>query len=342
MTRYYRRAVLYIVTDSRRTYHGIVERLTSSAGAELVELDPRDSSYVLPGIRSKARMLRQLVSPELLRLRKRWGHEDVVLTLGWYVLPILALIRLRALPRPRKIISLYAFVRSGSMRRAVNLVLRWLMIPELEFIQLTPGEARNLVENVGAPPEQVHQVIWRTNSLDPEVEVAEGDPPYVFTGGFSNRDYDTFLAAVEQLPYRVLMIASDLNRLQASARDVELRIDVPSAEFERFVAACHVLVLPLYPAAEASGAGVLHRGMRYLRPVVATRHDSLIAHLGEDYAGFVPARDPEALRRAIARAMGDESFRRALIDQISQRRDLLRRRGDVAQEILGIVQSKPR
>lgn len=332
--------MIYVVTDSRRTYRGIVERLEQAVGAQLLELAPGEASGAIPAITSKSRQVRRLVSPTLLRLRHRWSSDDVVLTISWYVLPVLALMRLRVLARPRRLVSMATFVQSPAARRAVNMLLKLTMIPELEFIVLTPGEQRNLIESVGVPADRIHKVIL-PGKLEPEVEVAEGDPPYVFTGGYTNRDYDTFFKAVEPLPYPVVVVASGLNRLSELPSNAELRLDLPWPEFERVLAACHLVVVPLRGIGEASGQSVLHRGMRYLRPVVATRHDGLIEHLGEDYAGFVPADDAEALRDAIDRGMSDESFRRTLIGQISERRDLLRRRGDAASVVLSILQPRP-
>jgi glycosyltransferase involved in cell wall biosynthesis len=256
--------------------------------------------------------------------------------IAWYVLPLLALLRLRVVQSPRRLVSMAAFIHSPAVRRFVNALLRILRTPELEFIVFTDEEARALREQVRIPSELVHRVVWR-GRLEPEVRVESDGPPYVFTGGYSNRDYATFFAAVEPVGHRVIAVASGLNKELNPPPNVELRTDVPWDEFERLLAGCQLLVLPLRPGGEASGQSVLQRGMRYLRPVVATRHDALIDHLGADYPGFVPAGNPEALRAAIEAAMTDEGVRSQLVEQVAASRQALAERGEMAREILAIL-----
>lgn len=310
----------------------MVERLEGHGGAHLLTLNPSGGA----GIASKARIVRQLVSPRLFTLRGKWNSGDVVLVIGWYALPLLLLIRVGFVTRPRRLISMATFVHSPSVRRVVNTLFGLLTIRELEFIVFSEEELRSLIEDVGVPRKRVHKVIYR-GRLEPEVEPEAAGAPYVFTGGYSNRDYDTFFAAVGALPTRVVAVASSQNRVTEPPPPVELYTDVPWPEFEQLLANCEVLVLPLRASGEASGQNVLMRGMRYLRPVVATHHTALIDYLGSDYAGFVPPEDAGALRFAIERVLSDESFRNTLVEQIADRRRLLLDRGEMADEILEIV-----
>ncbi len=328
--------MLFIVTDSRGTYSGVVWRLEADAGAALIELDPETGS----GLVGKRAIARRILSPKLLRLRGRWQRDDVVLSVGWYLLPLLVLMRLRVLEPPRRLISMATFVHSPVIRRGVNLFLRELKTPELEFIVFSDEQARGLLEQVRMPADRLHRVMFRAR-LEPEVVVQPNGSPYIFTGGYSNRDYATLFSAVEPLEYRVIASPSGLNKKHQLPPNVELRADVPWDEFERLLAGCELLVLPLLAAGEASGQSVLNRAMRYLRPVVATRHDALIGQLGADYPGFVPAGDPEALRAAIEHAMSDDGVRRDLVERITARRESLLKRGAMSTEILAIL-SRPR
>jgi glycosyltransferase involved in cell wall biosynthesis len=82
---------------------------------------------------------------------------------------------------------------------------------------------------------------------------------------------------------------------------------------------------------------VLAKGIRYNRPIVATRHDALIDYLGEDYPGFVPANDPDAMRASIVRALSDQRFRASLLERIEVSAQMLRKMGDLEAEILAIL-----
>jgi glycosyltransferase involved in cell wall biosynthesis len=323
------------VSDHRGSYHYVVDRLLADAGAELIALDPARRDRTI----SKLAILRQMLTPRLLHLRKRWTGDDVVLVLSWYVIPILLLVRLRALRRPRRLVSMATFVQDARLRRAVNLLLGGLKIDELELIVFSEGERRNLVDVVGFPASRVHRVIYRGKMLN-SVVTADPDRAYIFTGGYTNRDYETFFAAVRPLKYDVVAVASALNDLGSPPPNVDVRIDIPWDEFEQLIAGCALLVLPLRAGGEACGQNVLFRGLRHNRPVVATRHESLTDYLGESYPGFVPADDPIALKTAIERGLGDEGFRHLLLERITATARSFREREDFETEIAAILDDR--
>lgn len=231
------------------------------------------------------------------------------------------------------------FVHARLVGRLVRALLRVLAIPELESVVFSEQDLADLTSDTRVSPDRVHNVIYRSH-LAPEARRRGIGREYVFTGGYSNRDYHTFFAAVEPLPYDVVAVASSLNRVPQPPPNVTLHVDLPKAEFEQQVADCHLLVLPLRASGEASGQKVLMRGMRYLRPVVATRHTALVDYLGEDYPGFVAPEDAQALRDVIDRGMAHDGFRQTLIDRISSCRQRLIDLGDMADQISEIV-SRP-
>jgi glycosyltransferase involved in cell wall biosynthesis len=326
--------VIYIVTDYHHTYHLVVDRLIEDAGAELIELDPDRLDQTI----SKVHILRQMTSPRLLRLRKRWSDDDVVLVMSWYLIPLLVLMRLRLLRRPRRLVSLGAFVHDERLRRVVNLLLRALKLDGLEFIVFSDAERRNLVEVVGFPSEQVHRVVYR-GKIPESADAAESTGGYIFTGGYSNRDYETFFAAVGPLNRNVIAAASALNELHDTPPNVDLRLDIPWDEFEELLANCALVVLPLRAGGEACGQGVLFRAIQRNRPVVVTRHDSLIDYLGDDYVGFVPPNDPEALRTGIERALRDDAFRQSLRAGVRKASRSFRDQERIEVEIAGIIRN---
>jgi glycosyltransferase involved in cell wall biosynthesis len=325
--------VIYIVSDFRGSYHYVVDKLVADTGATLIELDPGRTSDRLI---SKARILRQLLTPRQLRLGNRWTEADVVLVIGWYLLTLLLLMKLRLIPRPRRLVAMGTFIHDARVRRLVNIVLRELKMRELEFIVFSDAELRELVVSVRMPPDRVHKVLYR-DKLEPVMDAPQGPGNYVFTGGYSNRDYKTFFAAVGGLDVNVVAVASSLSDLRDAPENVDLRLDVSWDEFESLLAGCDLLVLPLRQGGEASGQNVFFRGIRYEKPVVATRHDSLIEYLGADYAGFVPADDPTAMRDAIERALRDDAYRSGLLERIKSTAQRFRDGEHVEAEIVRIV-----
>jgi hypothetical protein len=309
--------VLYIVTGSRWSVGAasakVISTLESNLGAQVTELSPRPRRRRV--FVSKFQTALLSFNPQLLNLRHRWGDRDDVLVIGWYLIPILILLWTRVLPQPRRLISLATFMH--------------------EFIVLSEAERANLLGGVGIPPERVHRVIYRGKWSAEAVPDRVGG--YVFTGGHTNRDYETFFEAVAALEHDVVTIASPLNELGDPPANVDLRIGTPLDEFEKLLAGCSVLVLPLRAGGEACGQTVLVSGIRYQRPIIATRHDSLVDYLGDDYPGFVPAHDAEALRVAIARALSDEPFRRSLLDRVSASAQMLEQMGEFEEDFLRIL-----
>jgi glycosyltransferase involved in cell wall biosynthesis len=324
--------VIYILSDHRGSYHHLVDRL-EERGAELIELDPHRG---LDRTISKAGIVRQMLTSRLARLRGRWGPDDTILIISWYLLPALLLLRLGVLPRPRRVIAMAVFVHDERLRRVVNALLRVMRPSDVEFIAFSKGERRNLVERVRVPAEHVHQVLYRGSGEEPAAR-RRGDGGYVFSGGYSNRDYDTLLAAVAGLDREVVVVASALNDIDAVPGNVRLHLDVSWEEFDELITACAVLVIPLHKGGEASGQNVLFRGIHHGRPVIATRHDAIVDYLGKDYPGFVPAADPLALCDAIERALHDDAYRAALVERVEAVGRWLAQQQGVETEIAGIV-----
>ena len=101
--------MIYIVSDfgelSLRR-----RQLRQDAGAELIEFDP---GRTLDRTISKVGILRQMMTPRLLRLSERWTGDDTVLVIGWYLLPVLLLMRLGLLCRPQRLVAMATFVHDS-------------------------------------------------------------------------------------------------------------------------------------------------------------------------------------------------------------------------------------
>jgi glycosyltransferase involved in cell wall biosynthesis len=226
-------------------------------------------------------------------------------------------------------------MHQAHLRQGVNRLLRGLNGGELEFIVMSQGERANLIEGVGISPERIHRVVYRGKSSGLTKPQRNGG--YIFTGGYTNRDYATFFAAVAPLQYHIIAVASPFNDLTHATAKVDLRIGTPLDEFEELVAGCGLLVLPLRAGGEACGQSVLSSAIRHRRPVVATRHEALIDYLGDDYPGFVPAHDVDALRSAVVRVVSDHRFRESLLKRIEVSARRLDEMGDLEDEFLRIL-----
>jgi|SRR5471030_147285 len=307
--------MLHVLLSQPDSYHDVVEHF-SAVGARVTLVGPAGSKAAMPGKRA---ILQGMFSPNLLRARKLWTELDRVLVVGWQAIPILLLIRLGLLRRPAKLLVMACFIHGKRTRSIVNSVWRFLRFPGLGFITFSLGETRNLTDAVGINPTMVHFHLWRQQlggQVSPDQIVDEG---YIFTGGFSNRDYNLLLSATNGIGVPVVIVASQRNDIDPLLNPaITVHRDLPETEFEVLLAKSKLVAMPLKSSGEACGQSVLLRVLRNGKPLVATRHEAIEAYLGRDYPGFVAYDDPAAMRQAIERVLSDVDYRRTLVTAIRQ------------------------
>lgn len=319
--------MIHVLLSQAGGYRDIIGYL-AGRGARVTVIGPEPRA----GLRGKKEIVRAMLSPRVLRARGLWTRDDRVLIVGWQALPVLALIRAGVLPRPARLLVMGCFIHGERARRIVNGAWRRLRFPGLGFITFSPGETRNLIDEVGMPADSVHYHLWR-QELDGQAQ-SQAEDGSIFAGGFSNRDYDLLLRAAEPLAAPLVIVASARNTIAApaSARTTIHR-DLPEGEFEDLLARSTVVAMPLRSQGEACGQSVLLRVLRNGKPLVATRHESIEEYLGADYPGFVPHNDVTALRAALASALQQPALRAALSERIREAGRKLGQRGEPGAEI---------
>jgi glycosyltransferase involved in cell wall biosynthesis len=324
---------IHIFLSQAGTFRDIVQPLISGgASLHIVDGGRNKSAGRLEG---KWRIVFSMFSLHLLKLRNCWRSSDRVLLIGWQAISILAMMKIGLIKRPQKILIIGCFVHSNKVRYLINKVLRLLKFEGLGFITFSRGESENLIKNVGMSPSSVHFHLWRQN-LDGRVEpcnVIEGD--YIFSGGYSNRDYDLLISAMQDMKSKLIIVASSRNDI-TKMNDVNINIyrDLDEADFEKLLAQSKLVVLPLHNHGEACGQSVLIRTLRNGKPLVVTRHESVEDYLGMDYPGFVPAGNRAAMRSMVELALTDSEFRNGLASRIKRAAESLDSRGLPSEEIL--------
>lgn len=329
-------ARLRIVLSQAGTYRDIVDYLKQH-GADVIALDARQRTGLFT---SKWKILRQMLSLRAVRLINWWSSTDRVLIVGWQALPILFLIKIHILRRPAQCVVMACFVHSKKLRSGINLLFRVLRFDGLRFITFSRGERENLVNNVGVSESNVLFHLWRQEhgGRPKDEEIQDGN--YLFAGGYSNRDYGTLLRAAREGNWPLTIVASSLNVIDQSIYpSAEILRDLPEDDFERRLAGSRLVVMPLQSMGEACGQSVLLRVLRNGKPLITSRHESIMDYLGEDYPGFVPPGDVDALANAIRRALDDDSFRQQLTLAIHAAKERLADRGAPGEEIFAFLMS---
>lgn len=302
--------MIHILQTPSGGYRDIIQYL-AARGARVTVLDPPKRQAAR--FHGKLAIVRAMLSPHLLKARGLWQPGDTVLAVGWQALTLQALIKIGYLPRPEKFLALACFVHGQRVRRIINALWRLVRGPGLGFIAFSEGERRNLIDECGIPPANVHFHLWRQDldgRAQPDQVLDDGS---IFAGGYSNRDYDLLRAAAAPLDAPLVIVASARNGLPPPENErTQIHLDLPEPEFETLLARCRVVAMPLRSAGEACGQSVLLRVLRNGKPLITSRHESIEAYLGRNYPGFVPAGDVAAMRSSLERALQDPAWRAEL------------------------------
>jgi putative glycosyltransferase (TIGR04348 family) len=91
--------------------------------------------------------------------------------------------------------------------------------------------------------------------------------------------------------------------------------EVPHWKIRRAYGSCHLMVLP---SVMEGGANVISEAAVAGLPVIASQIDGSVGLLGEDYAGYFPVQDTDALRRLLLKAESEPDYVKQLQQQIEK------------------------
>ena len=153
---------------------------------------------------------------------------------------------------------------------------------------------------------------------DPRVlEIPVSDPPtggYAIAAGRTFRDYDTLIEAFRglDLPLTIVGYKGPLAGDQVPPNITLIR-ELPLAELTARVAASSVVIVPLLDLQISTGQSVFLQAMAMQKAVIVTAVNGPVDYIEHMKTGLlVPPRDPQALREAAQRLMGDPELRRQL------------------------------
>jgi glycosyltransferase involved in cell wall biosynthesis len=165
------------------------------------------------------------------------------------------------LRQPTATFVLNLYLHEMGQRPAVRHILGLLMSGRVAIAVQSPSEV-DYYRRI-APHADISLAPWGMGpiaALADRVEPAE----YVFTGGYTNRDYGLLVDAARRLPEIPFLIACRTsNRLPADLpHNVTVRRDTPWVEFHHLLAAARLVTLPLRANVGSSGQMVTLAAMQ--------------------------------------------------------------------------------
>ena len=328
--------MIVVVTDSMLSYKDDVRALRDVHGATIHEMHP--GLLEETNVRSKWSFVPPLVFPNVRRYRRAWTPDDDVIAIGWYIIPILWLMKLRLVKPPRVVVSYGTFIQSAKLRRIAMTIFGVLRHDRVYFISSSSIEDAELAARTKI--DDAHRFVRPFRETAGLPACPSTGREFVFSGGFTNRDYDLFFQAVADLDSPVLVAAAPRNGLdEALPPHITLRTDVDPGAFERDIARSLAVVLPLKAGGGGSGQSVLLAALRYEKPLIVTKYPAIVDMLGEDFAGYVPAGDLDVMRALIRSCVSDPSVESELAGASAAARARLDTWPSMPDEMLSIIAS---
>lgn len=307
---------LLILRDDPWLLAGLPEALAGGPVPVATEIAPEIPALEV-GFRRKSKLaflaLRHLGRMIFSRFCRRVQAADVVLACGiTVVLPYLLLARRGKRFRPRgRIVVTFFFLHRLGRQLWLQRALRWLLdddsivlavysAADREYFSKTVGLARASVEVLPyGQPEAVLAPL-----------PADRPPRYVFTGGYSNRDYQALSRALAATGIPAVVVCSALNPLPEFTAGVRVLRDVDPREFNAWVAGADLVVIPLSAGVGSSGQAVALTAMSLARAIVYSDTPCLREYFVPGATGEPYAQGSDADLAARLRALWNDPQRR--------------------------------
>lgn len=257
----------------------------------------------------------------LIRLYlKSFRYDYVLLNGSGRLLFQLALLKWFVPFNPTRLVVLDILLSTPvTTRDKIKASITKILLKKVHRFLLYYKDTTGLQETYSIAAEKFRYVPFKINRIDLVREAAPTDGGYIFCGGKTRRDFATLFEAVRGTDLPVKVVTTDnsdirehgsyLDRSNVPA-NVEVVISDGSAEtFIRHMAAARLVAMPIIPDICGAGIGVYIMAMALGKCVVISDIPGTSDTVPADTLLVVPARDPVALREALARAFRDAEFR---------------------------------
>src|ERR1017187_1626206 len=158
----------------------------------------------------------------------------------------------------------------GFGRWKCRLLLRWVAASTDRIIVYARHQIDDYAKILDVSKDKFSFVHSHSTLYEATYPATDGD--YIFSGGYTNRDYPTLFEAVRGLPYRTVVCVGSRQSLGKDVpANVEVRENLSEDAFNRLIAASAFIVVPLKgDVLEAGGRQVFQNAMTMSKAVVVT------------------------------------------------------------------------
>lgn len=255
--------------------------------------------------------------------RASFRHDAVVLYQPNRMVCLLCLLRLLTPTRlPRLIVVDIVLKPARSRGETCVCCLKRLLFKSIDLFMQHVKDTTRLEKHYGITGDRNEYTPWKVNSLGVIKEMRVDEGSYVFTGGRSWRDYNTFCRALSLLDYPAIILTPDreenlFHGTRLGTFDIPPNVqlihdDGTAASWIGHIARCKIMVLTLCEdTVSAAGVGAYLLAMALHKPVIITECPAVNGILeNNEHAIIVPPGDPLALADAIDHLWRDAALRR--------------------------------
>lgn len=125
---------------------------------------------------------------------------------------------------------------------------------------------------------------------------------FYFSGGYSNRNYPLLIDVFRNVPYRLVIACSPLNKDVDSlviSPNITILRNISSAQFDEYVARSKACILPMRHNTGAAGQSCLLRYMKNKKLIIATETDIVREYIEDGISGILVQNDSQSLASVI-------------------------------------------
>lgn len=300
-----------VLTLAKRYYLDVWDELAKRADLEVVELAHQAKPGELPMF-SKARHVLEIAKATVTSRKvvlSAVRDRDVVILHTHALLPALLHLRTarrRGRGRRATLLSTGLSFRSARLMKLYGILARLLAVQQVTFLADTGVQVEMLRREFSLPDDRVRLV---PIGFDRAGHATRHDG-YLFTGGYSNRDFHTAVEAFRGSPHRLVLCAVPANDLPDDIPpNVQVIYNETPDEFSHWLAGAEVGIVPIHPDRGGSGLSVLVEHYFHGQPTIVTDDASMREYASTDSTIFVAPHSADAMREAIDRLMADPELR---------------------------------
>jgi glycosyltransferase involved in cell wall biosynthesis len=220
----------------------------------------------------------------LAKVPKLHHQSDFFICTGFHTIPFIVIFNLFRFKG--KILITNFYLHAAGENQLVKKFLSLLFNEKIHLILQSPYEYRQYKNSY--PNIQVYFIPYCQDEIQgayPNISVE--DQGYIFSGGYTNRDYDSLIKAAEKLPYHFVIACSRLNKLpQQIPGNVTVTKDISAEEFHGLLARAGLIVLNLKDQVGSSGQMVALAGLSFKKPILYSRNEAISHYFVDGKSGI--------------------------------------------------------